>query len=606
MKTRNKIAIGLIFFILVNGAGACASKPTSTPPETAAPAQLSMLSAVLSEVTGKVEIKQAREDAFTSAQNDSFVNENGQVKTGDDGRVRLNLSTGTIIRIAPASLFTLTSNKSENGNLKTSGKLTLGQLFVILKGGSLDVETPTGTAAVRGSYMSVDYDPVTGEVKVTCLEGHCSLSNTNGSVDITAGQTAVITGTGQPPQVGQMSEEDIQNWLNSNPEAQFVVPEPTQPPATEPPATQPPATEPPVKELHQNNAPSSGGFSGTINKPEEGGGSQLTPTPSLTPTVVIGNIVPTSTVVGEPLTIAISVLPSSGGPTPTGTVSVSANGTGFCTASLSSGTATCVGGIPFAGNSNLVANYSGDINYVATQSSASVFTVGQASTTTTITNSTPNPSLVNTSVIFTATVDNVAPGAGLPTGSVTFHDSDYVDTCTATSAPWSCSITFTNPGSIAIAADYSGNANFTGSSSSYITQDVLSGVNSEFLDITAPPVPTTLTSVSQCSQLYEVKVLDINGINQVSIEYSINNSSFTVQQTIVPLTNIGSNTWQRTISIPTNISDVVYWRFIAVDTANNSTFFGGSPSPTPYTLGYPATSPTELYSFAMDNLTSCP
>jgi len=239
MKDKIKIATCLLFLILVFGLPACAPKSTQTPPTTAAPEALSMLSAVLSEITGKVEIKQASQDAFTPAKADSFLNENGQVMTGDDGRVRLNLSTGTIVRVAPASLFTLSSNKQADGSLKTHFKLTLGQLFVILNGGSVEVETPTGTAAVRGSYMSVSYDPITGEVRVTCLEGHCSLASSDGSVDITAGQTAVITGIGQPPQVGEMSDQDIQDWLNNNPEAKLVMPLPTEEPA----ATEPPATD---------------------------------------------------------------------------------------------------------------------------------------------------------------------------------------------------------------------------------------------------------------------------------------------------------------------------------------------------------------------------
>src|SRR6266540_761848 len=65
MKDKIKIATCLLFLILVFGLPACAPKSTQTPPTTAAPEALSMLSAVLSEITGKVEIKQASQDAFT-------------------------------------------------------------------------------------------------------------------------------------------------------------------------------------------------------------------------------------------------------------------------------------------------------------------------------------------------------------------------------------------------------------------------------------------------------------------------------------------------------------------------------------------------------------
>jgi hypothetical protein len=136
----------------------------------------SALSAILSEIRGKVEIKQAGQDVFAPANADSFLNENGQVQTGDDGRVRLDLSTGTIIRVAPASLFTLILNEPAEESLKTSLELLLGKIFIILNGGSMEVQTPSGTAAVRGSYMSVEYNPPSGGTRITCLEGNCSLA----------------------------------------------------------------------------------------------------------------------------------------------------------------------------------------------------------------------------------------------------------------------------------------------------------------------------------------------------------------------------------------------------------------------------------------------
>jgi hypothetical protein len=94
---------------------------------------------------------------------------------------------------------------------------------VILGGGSAEVDTPSGLATVRGSYLSVSVNPDTGEVYVTCLEGNCGLSNAAGSVELVAGQTAVITNADLPPNVGEMTVEDIQQWLDFNPEATLVV-----------------------------------------------------------------------------------------------------------------------------------------------------------------------------------------------------------------------------------------------------------------------------------------------------------------------------------------------------------------------------------------------
>ncbi len=240
------IAMAMIF-------SACQATPTST----------ATLSAGIKEITGTVGVKQAGATSFTPATTNSTLQQDGSVQTGSDGRVRLDLSTGTIIRLSPSSLFTLVSNKPSNNSWLSTFQLNIGRVFIILNGGSVDVNTPSGVASVRGSFESITADPVTHNVTVTCLEGHCSASNPAGSVDLTSGEKTVLfhldpaTGQYTPPGVEPMSPEDYQNWLNENPEAQAIInaasgtftalaateaPATTAPAATEAPATQPPTT----------------------------------------------------------------------------------------------------------------------------------------------------------------------------------------------------------------------------------------------------------------------------------------------------------------------------------------------------------------------------
>jgi hypothetical protein len=170
-----------------------------------------------------VESKSAAEPAFQSAEAGDMIQVNDQVQTGDDGRARVDLSSGTIIRVAPSSLFTLTSNQTADGGLATKLKLELGRIFIILNGGSVDVEMPSGVASVRGSYMMVGINPDTQDVIVTCLEGNCSA----GGVNFTDGQKVAFrydpaTGKYGPPILEEMSAEDFRLWLESNPEAQQI------------------------------------------------------------------------------------------------------------------------------------------------------------------------------------------------------------------------------------------------------------------------------------------------------------------------------------------------------------------------------------------------
>ncbi|MBX3038795.1 MAG: FecR domain-containing protein [Anaerolineales bacterium] len=210
---------------------------------------VSPLSASLSELSGKVDIKQANQDGFAPANANTTLEVNGQVQTGDDGRARLDLSSGTIIRIAPSSLFTLTSNEETSGGLITKIKLEIGKIFIILNGGQADVETPSGVASVRGSYMKVEVDPITKNIYITCLEGNCSASNPAGTVNFTNGQKVILfafdesTSTWTAPGVLPMTQEEFDEWLENNPEAKELY---DQAMATITALSQPPATQTPT------------------------------------------------------------------------------------------------------------------------------------------------------------------------------------------------------------------------------------------------------------------------------------------------------------------------------------------------------------------------
>ena len=72
------------------------------------------------------------------------------------------------------------------------------------------------------------------------------------------------------------------------------------------------------------------------------------------------------------------------------------------------------------GTHAITAGYSGDTNF-ATSSGSVLQTVNKASASTTVTSSV-NPLVFGQNVTFTATVSAVNPGAGTPTGTVTFLD----------------------------------------------------------------------------------------------------------------------------------------------------------------------------------------
>jgi hypothetical protein len=186
--------------------------------------------ATLSELQGTVQIKNPDQAEFSAAVNGDMLQVQGQIRTGSDGRVRLDLSTGTIVRVAPDSLFTLEANEQQDGSLFTHLLMQAGQVWVILNGGQMEVQTPSGTASVRGSFMSVWVDPVTEDVWVTCLEGWCQAENPTAIMDMVAGEGAMLyrfdpegNVPPPPPQLRYLSQEEIDTFLANNPEAQEIM-----------------------------------------------------------------------------------------------------------------------------------------------------------------------------------------------------------------------------------------------------------------------------------------------------------------------------------------------------------------------------------------------
>ena len=131
------------------------------------------------------------------------------------------------MRVTPNSLFTLAVKDPTPQSLWVRFKLVAGQLYVILRGGSVEVETPSGVATVRGSFMSVLIDQKTGDALIQCLEGTCQLVTRAGAFSLSTGRTARMrfSAPGAAPLLPLfdiLTENDLQLWLQINPEASQV------------------------------------------------------------------------------------------------------------------------------------------------------------------------------------------------------------------------------------------------------------------------------------------------------------------------------------------------------------------------------------------------
>jgi large repetitive protein len=182
---------------------------------------------------------------------------------------------------------------------------------------------------------------------------------------------------------------------------------------------------------------------------------------------------PDPSVVGEAVTFTAGVAPlAPGAGTPTGTVTFDfGDGTTPTTLPLTDGTATVSHSYTSrsGGPEAVIVTYGGDLDFVSS-GVAALHNVNRASTTTTMA-AAPDPSVVGQPVTFTATVVPVTPGAGTPTGTVTFNFGDGTTPATAALAGGTATVTrpYTSrrDGPDTVTAIYSGDTDFTGSSDTH-------------------------------------------------------------------------------------------------------------------------------------------
>jgi hypothetical protein len=187
-----------------------------------------------------------------------------------------------------------------------------------------------------------------------------------------------------------------------------------------------------------------------------------------------------STIFGQAVTVTATIaVQSPGAGHPSGTVefkdgSADIAGCSAQPVSATTATATCTTSALSVATHSITATYSGDPNFTGSTSSALTQTVNKATTGTTLGSAAPAVT-AGQPVTVTAAVAAVAPGAGLPTGSVSFKDG--VTTLGSASLSTSGGVSTASvstkglgAGAHAITASYGGDGHFLASSAVTLTQ----------------------------------------------------------------------------------------------------------------------------------------
>jgi hypothetical protein len=192
-----------------------------------------------------------------------------------------------------------------------------------------------------------------------------------------------------------------------------------------------------------------------------------------TTTVSASTTTPTQ---GQSVTFSATVVPTTGGGSPTGTVAFFDAATQLGAGTLTSGSATYATSALSAGSHTITAQYSGDTNFAASTSTAVSVTVSGTAKTATQTTMLASGTQLNLGDKLTLSL-GVAPtsGNGTPTGSVVILDgSTQIASVTLTASAGSFSTTTLAAGSHTLTAQYSGDSDFAASNSSAVTVTVSS------------------------------------------------------------------------------------------------------------------------------------
>jgi hypothetical protein len=236
MKKLSLLSLVVVIALVLSACGDQATTlppvPTTAPPPATPTPEIvasptppgpAPRNAEVGEYENDVKVRASEVEDLRQAEVGDTLNVGGQLLTGDSSKARLDFSDGAIVRIGPSSSFVVQDISGPEGNVLTRLKIEIGKIWISLTSGAVEVETPIGTASVRGSYAVFEYDPgdpddPTDDVLiVSCVEGDCNLKSD--SLDEDAGDLEELTlnGEGELTRV-VLTGEDVEEFIRENPE----------------------------------------------------------------------------------------------------------------------------------------------------------------------------------------------------------------------------------------------------------------------------------------------------------------------------------------------------------------------------------------------------
>lgn len=268
MKIRN-LAMSAI---LIAAVGAASSAQAAD--RVAAKAQVDPYQATVTKIVKLVEWQRYRTTRWQKASLENLLLVGDTIRTGADAKTELQYGDGSVTRVGSLTSLTLT------GEGKRELRLDSGKVWLhIQKGGAgMRVITPGAVAAVTGTELLVEFDPVKQLTEVTVFEGSVNvISDVGNLVRVLGGTTTMVphnAPAAAPVPLGTGKLEVRENIFKPLSVKDGGEAQPTQPTGEkDPTGTEPTETDPTdVKPDTTGTTPTTG----TTAKPETGTATQPT------------------------------------------------------------------------------------------------------------------------------------------------------------------------------------------------------------------------------------------------------------------------------------------------------------------------------------------
>jgi hypothetical protein len=141
------------------------------------------------------------------------------IRTEVEGRVKILMSDSTILSLGSKSQFRIRNYRHDARTRQTTADYSLvygrGRAMVPKGAGSRDMRfsTPSAVAGVRGTELIFEYDPATGQTRITAVDGTITITNPNNpseTITLTSGMGCVIGSNGAIGTPYQVTPEQIE------------------------------------------------------------------------------------------------------------------------------------------------------------------------------------------------------------------------------------------------------------------------------------------------------------------------------------------------------------------------------------------------------------